>query len=311
MKLVINFYKFFWQQKWIDLKLKKSIYKKLAAAGEPVEASFTTDFYGLKYDGNLSNNIEFNIYYFGAFEKPLLYFLRDTLSNLPDSRSVFCDIGANIGQHSLFVSTQVDEVHAFEPYNKVSQRLRHHIALNEIDNIKIHEVGLSDNKSSMNFYAPTGRNQGIGSFDASTVSKGNKIAGKLNLVRGDDYLTEQSIDDISLMKIDVEGFEKLALAGLQQTLSKWRPIIVCEISYGGALSFQDLDEFEASLPPDYTLFTFDIRKPDGRKARRKGARAKHSGDYSLIPFTAWRDRGQDDVIACPVEKLAALPRRTR
>jgi hypothetical protein len=61
------------------------------------------------------------------------------------------------------------------------------------------------------------------------------------------------------------------------------------------------------LPPDYRLFTFDKRKQDGSKARRRDARARHSGEYRILPFTAWRSSGQDDIIACPQESVARLP----
>ena len=141
------FYKisnFLWQQPWFNPRYGKTLYKKICAEGGPPSVPFSTDFLGLKYQGNLSNSIEFNIYYYGAFEKPLLYFLRDTLQNLPGENSVFCDIGANIGQHSLFMCKFASEVHAFEPFQQVSDSLRKHIELNQIENIQIHDVGLSN-----------------------------------------------------------------------------------------------------------------------------------------------------------------------
>jgi len=266
--------------------------------------------------GNLNNSIEFNIYYYGAFEKPLLFFLRDALQNLQDAdanagsqRQLFCDVGSNIGQHSLFMSNYASHVHAFEPYGLVSAKMNHHIQLNGIENISFHAVGLSDKAEALTFFAPTGRNQGIGSFDASTVSKGNNATGKLMLLQGDEYFQEHKIDAIALMKIDVEGFEKSALTGLRRTLLEQRPVLVCEISYGGELAFTSLEEFLAVLPPDYKLFAFNTRNSDGSKAKRRGSKAKRSGEYELIEFSNWRHTGQDDIIACPAEKAALLPPR--
>ena len=62
------------------------------------------------------------------------------------------------------------------------------------------------------------------------------------------------------------------------------------------------------LPEDYQLFTFDRRKEDGSKARRRNARNRQSGYYRIIPFSRWRAAGQDDIIACPSEKAKLLPR---
>lgn len=313
MNLLHGISRFVWNQQWIDLRYKKAVYKKLCSYGDVPDAPFATDFYGLKYQGNLNNSVEFTLFYLGAFEKPLLFFLRDTMLNLKQSADVhklsFFDIGANIGQHSLFMSLHADQVHSFEPYSVVSQKLELHIEINGISNITLHKVGLSNQQEELDFYAPTGRNQGIGSFDAGTVSKGNKNLGKLALVRGDDYLTQNKLQDIALLKIDVEGFEKNVVAGLRDTLEKSRPVIVIEVTYGNSLSFASLDELQAALPADYALFRFNNRKADGSKARRRGAKAKRSGDYDLIPFDEWRISGQDDVIACPVEKLEHLPRK--
>lgn len=313
MNLLHGLFRFVWNQQWIDLRHKKAVYKKLCSYGDVPDAPFASDFYGLKYQGNLNNSVEFTLFYLGAFEKPLLFFLRDTMLNLKQSAHgstpSFFDIGANIGQHSLFMSLHADQVHSFEPYSVVSQKLERHIELNGISNITLHKVGLSNQQEELDFYAPTGRNQGIGSFDAGTVSKGNKNLGKLALVRGDDYLAQNGLQDIALLKIDVEGFEKNVVEGLRDTLEKSRPLIVLEVTYGNSLSFASLNGLKAALPADYTLFRFNNRKADGSKARRRGAKAKRSGDYELIPFDEWRTSGQDDVIACPKEKLEQLPRK--
>lgn len=313
MNLMYRIYRFVWNQQSISLRQKKAVYKKLCSYGDVPDAPFSTDFFGLTYQGNLNNSVEFTLFHLGAFEKPLLFFLRDTMQCLKHSAKGagqnFFDIGANIGQHSLFMSLHADQVHSFEPYDTVSQKLERHIDINSLSNITLHKVGLSNQQEELDFYAPTGRNQGIGSFDAGTVSKGNKSLGKLALVRGDDYLAERELQDIALLKIDVEGFEKNVVSGLAATLEKARPVIVLEVTYGNSLSFGSLNELNAALPADYQLFRFNNRKADGSKARRRGAKAKRSGNYELVPFNRWRDTGQDDVIACPQEKLELLPRK--
>ena len=311
MKLLHRIIRFIWNQKQIELRYKKAVYKKLCGYGDVPNAPFAKDFFGLTYQGNLNNSVEFSLFYMGAFEKPLLFFLRDTVLNLRQSANgyaqSFFDIGANIGQHSLFMSLHADQVHSFEPYYAVSQKLEHHIQLNGISNIKLHKVGLSNQQEDLDFYAPTGRNQGVGSFDSDTVSKGNKNFGRLALVCGDDYLAQNNLQDIALLKIDVEGFEKNVVTGLRDSLEKFRPIAVVEVTYGSSMSFTSLDDLKASLPKGYALFRFNNRKADGTKARRRGAKAKLSGEYELTPFNEWRISGQDDVIACPKEKLKQLP----
>ena len=306
MSLTDNLCLSLWRHQWLPQRINRSLYKQLARRGKAPDAPFTVDFFGLRYDGNLKINIDFNIYYHGAFEKPLLFFLRDAMQKLAPQEPVFVDIGANVGQHSLFMSRLASQVHAFEPFAPVRERLRHQIDLNQLKHITVHPVGLSDANTRLPFFAPTGRNMGIGSFDASTTSKGNVSIGELELVRGDDYFLMQGIVRVDLLKMDVEGFEKPALAGLRETLRRLRPLIVCEVTYGKELSFTSREDLLDHLPADYELFTFDKRKQDGSKARRRDARSRNSGEYRLIRYQGVLPTGQDDVIACPRESLEKL-----
>jgi len=301
-------YRFLWHRHGLPQRLLRYVYKRLAKQGAAPDFPFVKDFFGIRYQGNLNNNIDFNIYFYGAFEKPLLFFLRDTLHALPAKQAVFIDIGANVGQHSLFMAAHGARVHSFEPFGRVREQLLKQIEANQLDNISVHPFGLSNENARLPFFAPTGTNAGIGSFDASTTSKGNVSIGELELVKGDDYFPQHGIDQVDLMKIDVEGFEKLALEGLLGYLRLTRPIIVCEITFGKPLSFTTLAEIQKYLPDNYQLFTFDKRKVDGSKARRRNAQTRHSGHYRIIPFTGLLTTGQDDVIACPLEKNELLPR---
>ena len=308
MNLTHRFYKFLWNQPWFKAEFGRRIYKNICRTGDAPDYPFSTDFFGLQYNGNLQNNIDFSVFYYGAFEKPLLFFMQDCLAVINHPPAVFCDIGANIGQHSLFMSRIADQVHAFEPFEPVRKKLQQHIEVNKLHNLRVHPVGLSDANQSLPFFAPTGRNQGIGSFDSSTTEKGNRNIGELSLVKGDSYFEENAISDIDLIKIDVEGFEKAALQGLQQTLTRNRPVVVCELTYGKDISIQSAEELFSLFPSDYSFFTFDIRKADGSKARRLEGKARLSGDYALVEFQFALNNGQDNIVACPRESLERLPK---
>jgi len=301
-----------WQQKVLPRWFIRPVFKRLRSSNN-ADFSFSVNFYGIEYQGNLNNNIDYNIYFYGAFEKPLLNFLSDAMKSFTagEKNGVFVDIGANVGQHSLYMSRYSAQVHAFEPYEPVRNRLVQQISHNNIENIQAYPLGLSNENARLPFFAPTGNNAGIGSFDASSIEKGNKQIGELELIRGDDFFTAENPERIDLIKIDVEGFEKPALEGLQKTLRKFRPLIVCEITYGKALSIQSRDEILQLLPENYTLLTFHKRKTDGSKARRRDARGRRSGEYEIIDYKQMLKTGQDDVIACPNEKYQNLPRTNR
>ena len=308
----LKFLVFLWKTTGNNPIWRKFLYRQLRRNGKTPDYAFSKDFYGLKYKGNLNNNIDANVFFYGAFEKSLLFFLRDTLNALKTEtpETIFMDIGANVGHHSIFLSKFAWQVLAFEPYPKVNSQFKQQIAHNNISNIKIFENGLSDRRETLNYYAPTGNNEGIGSFDESSIGKGNTSYGKLELQEGDQVIESDSWKNIKLIKIDVEGFEKKVIKGLSRTIEEERPVIVCEITYGQQLSFVSIEELKSYLPQNYEILTFDTRKLDGSKDKRKGSLAKRSGFYELISLKQWRSVGQDDVVMIPNEKSTIIPRQT-
>ena len=308
----LNFLAFLWTTAGNNQTWRKFLYRQLRRNGKTPDYAFSKDFYGLKYKGNLNNNIDANVFFYGAFEKPLLFFLRDTLNALitETPKAIFMDIGANVGHHSIFLSKFASQVLAFEPYPKVNMQFKQQIAHNNISNIQIFETGLSDRRETLNYYAPTGNNEGIGSFDESSIGKGNTSYGKLELQEGDQVIESDSWKNIKLIKIDVEGFEKKVIKGLSRTIEEERPVIVCEITYGQQLSFVSIEELRSYLPKNYEILTFNTRKLDGSKDKRKGSLAKRSGFYELISLTQWRSSGQDDIVMIPNEKSTIIPRQT-
>ena len=308
----LNFLAFLWTTAGNNQTWRKFLYRQLRRNGKTPDYAFSKDFYGLKYKGNLNNNIDANVFFYGAFEKPLLFFLRDTLNALitETPKAIFMDIGANVGHHSIFLSKFASQVLAFEPYPKVNMQFKQQIADNKISNIQIFENGLSDRRETLNYYAPTGNNEGIGSFDESSIGKGNTSYGKLELQEGDQVIESDSWKNIKLIKIDVEGFEKKVIKGLSRTIEEERPVIVCEITYGQQLSFVSIEELSSYLPQNYEILTFNTRKLDGSKDKRKGSLAKRSGFYELISLKQWRSSGQDDIVMIPNEKSTIIPRQT-
>ena len=309
-----------WLPRRIRRKLAKQLIRKDYEHGIDTAKSsnntlaFNTLINGIDYRGTLHDAIDFDIYFYGAFEKHLANFLIETALALRAKTAfaenkdaiTFWDVGANSGQHSLLLSRYVETVHAFEPYPEIANLFENNISRNQLTNITLHRIGLGDRDTSLPFYAPRGSNRGIGSFDQESIAKGNQLAGDIAVRAGDGLDTLQKP---TLIKIDVEGVEKSVLIGLKETLTCSRPVIVLEVSYGGEYSFASRLDLLACLPSDYRLFAFDRRHGDGRKARRRNARAKWNGLFSLKPFIGWREDSQDDLIACPEEFIAKLPMR--
>jgi hypothetical protein len=113
---------------------------------------FKTDYYGFQYEGNTRDFIDYFVLYFGAYEKPILHFMRDVMESIYANQGVFLDVGANKGLHSLFMSRYVTGIYAFDPYEPVLEKFRRTIETNKITNIVIHPVGLGDEDAMLPFY---------------------------------------------------------------------------------------------------------------------------------------------------------------
>jgi FkbM family methyltransferase len=259
---------------------------------------FVADLNGARYEGNTGNFVDSHIFFFGAFEKSVLYFLRDTMKSAYSNNGVFLDIGANTGQHSLFMSKYAKEVHAFEPWEPVIKRFRRMVEINHIKNIVIHPFGLGDENSKKLFFRPPDNNLGTGSF-VEGFKEDNSIEGELEIRTGDDALEEAGVTSVALIKMDIEGYEKLALKGLRRTLLAQRPIVEFELSADpkSPVSIKNKDELTALFPEKYEFLVFSDKDDPS------------TGTYFLQPISErvrFDKAEQYDMVAYPKEKEKSI-----
>jgi FkbM family methyltransferase len=131
------------------------------------------------------------------------------------------DIGANIGNHTAIFAEVANKVYAFEPHPNSFKLLD--INLSKYKNVKIFNLGLSDKQSILTAVSPH-RNIGASAISNRLAEK-NESIWEFNCVKLDDV---KEIENISLIKIDVEGHEYQALKGAEKLLMKEKPIILLE-----------------------------------------------------------------------------------
>jgi FkbM family methyltransferase len=124
-------------------------------------------------------------------------------------RGIAVDAGAHIGNHSLWLAAICElEVWAFEPL--VFEELAANIARNALDGrVQARLIALGDRCET-----------------AHVVGKG-----KLRPGHGDipvRPLDEFDIDDVAVIKIDVEDMEPYVLRGAAETIQRSRPVIFAE-----------------------------------------------------------------------------------
>jgi FkbM family methyltransferase len=240
--------KFFGRRTWIRWGIRYKLFTLLP----PIDYEFTEPFYDRVYRGNLDNFIDRVVYIFGAHERQVMEYS----GSLITGDAVVLDIGANVGHHALFYSTKAKEVHAFEPNPAFFSQFNVLVSENQSMNIHLHPFGLGEKTEETVYYAPTGDNLGIGSFVEGYAPTNEKV-GTMHIVKGDEAVATLNLSRIDFIKIDVEGYEEVVLRGLQETIKKFKPVIIMEYTHG---DFSSSDSFQ-SLTEGYTPYLLRANIP--------------------------------------------------
>lgn len=184
------------------------------------------------------------------------------------------DAGAHIGTHTLLMSRLVGptgHVYAFEPQKKIHRELVHNLRLNGASNVAALRFALGDRQDVITMGTPPEGNEG----HTAVGTGGDRV--ELRTLDG------LGLCDVSLLKIDVEGYESQVLRGAAELIRRDRPVIITELMGGHRLE---------SAPPA-------IRQQIARSVRmlvRMGYVVVRIGvhDYLAVPATSTRPCADDD-----------------
>jgi FkbM family methyltransferase len=152
--------------------------------------------------------------------------------------SVVCDVGANIGNHTVFFGKvlKAAKVLAFEPQEHCHDTLTTNIALNGLEGRAVAYNCLIGAKTGAGQMARfNARNLGGTSFAATE-------AGEIAMFALDDVMEKPDLDRLDLIKIDVEGMQMEVLEGAKGILAGRRPAVWVELlardnSYAAAADY--------------------------------------------------------------------------
>lgn len=189
---------------------------------------------------------------------------------------VVVDVGANLGCYTIPFAERVGvtgKVLAFEPFRWLQQVTAGNVAMNGLANVWVVPVGLGAVRDrvearppQLKFFSSPGGMKLKGQQDKLKTDEALQLydwdSGPefINVVPLDDILFQTdyathllgvpAVDDVRLIKIDVEGMEKEVIAGAKETVRRYKPIIWTEnVAYfeskGQDVSFlQLMDELE-------------------------------------------------------------------
>jgi hypothetical protein len=234
-------------------------------AGVP-EGTFEVPFFGARYRGGFRDPEDWSVFFFSGPDRRVLRLLAD-VSARRGPKTVFLDIGAGGGAHTLFMATRAAFVHACEPSAAARARLLDKVELNALNNVAVHPVGLAERDTLFP--------------DAE--------GGIMPLAAGDAWLAGRGVRRVHLIRIGPAAHAASVLAGLKRTLWACRPILLVTFSPSARRAIADRGVLEAGLPPAYVSFALTGSEasyrlqpiaPDWPGQRRRERRAT---TFLLVP----------------------------
>jgi FkbM family methyltransferase len=193
--------------------------------------------------------------YFNRFGENILGFgqgARDeTLKHVKNFRNAV-DIGAHVGISVHQWAPLFEQVYAFEPmidhYNCLTKNTA------KFPNVKCFNNAMSNESRMLHGAYRTMKNSGSFQLvDDEFVAVNHKKARIYDIPskRLDDF----ELNDVDMIKIDVEGWEFEVLKGAEQTIRRCQPILMVEYTHGGGRENKSMHTYDVA---EYLAFVNSI-----------------------------------------------------
>ncbi len=184
----------------------------------------------LSYDINYMVDFKFRIYeqYFENF------------LNLNNRNEIFADIGGFDGETTIeFIKRcpNYTEVYFFEPDEENFSTAK--MTLNEFNNIKMYQLGLSNKKEQLKFSSSLGQSSKI------------DISGSVSIYV--DQYDSIVKGPVTFVKMDIEGAEGKAIEGMTESILKYHPIMAIAV-YHKHNDFWKIPTQVLSIRDDYKIY---------------------------------------------------------
>lgn len=202
----------------------------------------------------------------------------------------FVDVGANWGYFTLLAASLVGQngrVLSLEPDPRIFSLLQANITRSRLKQVTALPLAAAHERGTLSLvgYAEDGGNFGVSRIAANSDKQERVFQVSSNSL--DHILQEQSLLSVDLMKMDIEGAEVLAIAGLEESLTKKRikrlllELHPIELAEQGSTIAAVIEKLQSA---GYTAWTIDHSPITTRKAAYKKEISAQSLLRPLEPF---------------------------
>jgi FkbM family methyltransferase len=155
------------------------------------------------------------------------HILEKIIQNL-EPGDTFVDVGANVGQHSLFAAKKIGSagyVIACEPIPSSAENVQKSIEVNKFNQMKVVQKAISNTTEDTHFY-----HYGYSDISGKSNNFSDKESNKITVAQTTLDIELEQCSRVDLIKIDVEGYEMDVLRGAKKIIEKFKPAIILEFS---------------------------------------------------------------------------------
>lgn len=191
---------------------------------------------------------EFNHYrnYIFYYKHGLIYLSKNEIKKTENKD--FIDAGAYIGDSALMFAKEFKpkKIYAFEPSGKNYRLLKQTIRLNKLNNCVPVKKGVGDKNTNTRIV----HRESLSYLDENGDEK-------IEITTIDNYVHKNKLD-VGLIKMDIEGNELKAILGAENTIKKFKPVLLICIYHSGV----DFFEIKPLIEKWVKGYRFMIRKLD-------------------------------------------------
>jgi FkbM family methyltransferase len=187
---------------------------------DPFWAKLPPDLGSLSFQCDLRDGLMREVCFTGRYEPQETVVLRHLLR----PGMTFVDVGANWGYFTLVGAHLVGStghVVSVEADARAARTVRANIARNGLESVQVYDIAASDGPGLLSFqeYEPEAGDSGNFGVAQSTHVVGGRRQFEVAARALDDVLDEAGVTHVHVLKMDIEGGEARAIAGLRRRLS--------------------------------------------------------------------------------------------
>jgi len=140
--------------------------------------------------------------------------------------SVAVDVGSHIGTHTIAMSRAVGAkgaVHSFEPQKKMCAEQWKNLEINSCNNVFLRRKALGDRAKKMQMGVYDCKNEG--SRQVLDIEGGAECGEEVDMITLDSL----GLENVSLIKADIEYYEYMLFKGAKETIRRCRPVVIFEL----------------------------------------------------------------------------------